>query len=127
MSSFKRQRPVPASHMIGSFNTHYALSFSNDPSIGLTDIPWQKMTKVIGPGDDDSRSFFDLGFEFWFDGKSYCRAEVCVNGWILLQDSADTYDFLDYMKNTKKGICINNVFYDYERVEEFLKLLDEED
>ena len=64
--------------------SEYTLSRIASPEIGLTNIPYGRMTQVIDANVDDGEATVDLGQRFTFDGINYGRAVVSSNGYLTL-------------------------------------------
>ena len=85
----------------GSFR-HYYLFERRSRDVGLTDIPWNKLTQIIGPGVFDGFATVDLGFGFWFNGNLYDKIQVSTSGWMILGDSPVS----DFMTDTVLSLSI---------------------
>ena len=81
----------------------YILTLTVDPKVGLTKVPQEKFSQVLGNAGKSGMSGglsgdMSIGFPFLFDGITYSKFNVSVDGWFVLVDPTSSFspgDVLD--------------------------------
>ena len=100
----RKTKQVPACRIADSFSS-YILSKRLDPECSLTTVPYQKMTRILGPGEYANGTTVDLGFTFWFNGIEYSSIIVSTQGFITL----GTAGISNYLSNDEDPTSIKPV------------------
>jgi hypothetical protein len=102
---------------------NYILTLSVDSNLGLTKVPQERFSQAPGNAGKSGQSGglsgdTDIGFPFIFDGITYTKFNVSVDGWIVLVDPATTFTASDvlggstpYANIIKPTFLANHAFF----------------
>jgi len=103
---------------------NYVLTLSVDNKVGLTKTPQEKFSQVPGNAGKSGQSAglsgdTNIGFPFVFDGITYNKFNVSVDGWIVLVDPTSPFSAADvlfdvsspYLNVVKPTFSANHAFF----------------